>query len=94
MKIVVCLFCFVFFLHKTNAGDELLDLTGVTCLALDWRNNERSARHCTVRVRPVELRPADGHAPGHAPDATLHQCLEQFMQPEVLGQQEAWYCPR
>ena len=25
---------------------------------------------------------------------TLHGCLQQFMQPEVLSREEAWYCPQ
>jgi len=81
-----------------DLGDELLDLEDMDCLALDWRNNENSPYHCSIVERTLELSPADS---GDADDAdadpnkvTLQCCLEQFMQSEVLGHEEAWYCPK
>ena len=76
----------------------MLDLEDMDCLALDWRNNENSPYHCSIVERTLELSPADS---GDADDAdadpnkvTLQCCLEQFMQSEVLGHEEAWYCPK
>lgn len=81
-----------------DRGDELLDVEDVDCLSLDWRNNENSPQHCSIVEKEVvysELDPsATSQHQGDPNRVTLHRCLEQFMQPEVLGHEEAWYCPQ
>lgn len=65
-------------------------------LALDWRNNPQSPDHCVVTplddVRCETLDDGERHAGQR--DVTLRDCLHQFMQPEVLTREEAWYCPK
>ena len=34
------------------------------------------------------------HSSRHERGVTLQDCLRQFMQPEVLSREEAWYCPK
>merc|ERR550534_81336 len=81
-----------------DRGDELLDLDNIDCLALDWRNNENSPQHCVVVEKEVVCCQPDPSSTsqheGEPNRVTLHRCLEQFMQPEVLSHEEAWYCPQ
>jgi ubiquitin C-terminal hydrolase len=73
-------------------------------LSLDWRNDERSANHCSVTVKsPTDYEDlsqensdpsADGDISPNQRRLTLHHCLQQFMQSEVLSKEEAWYCPK
>lgn len=67
-------------------------------LAMDWRNNDRVANYCVVSNKPSdadEIPVLDTGADQQNPHRlTLHHCLEQFMRPEVLSREEAWYCPK
>jgi hypothetical protein len=75
-------------------------------LSLDWRNDERSPNHCSVTVKsPTEYEDLSQEENAADPSAdcdsspnqrrlTLHHCLQQFMQSEVLSKEEAWYCPK
>lgn len=92
-------------LSSIFAGDKPLDFDAdesPVFLALDWRNDERAADHCVVSVKScVEYEelsqensdPSSGDSPNQR-RLTLHHCLQQFMQSEVLSREEAWYCPK
>lgn len=86
-------------------GDKPLDFDAdesPVFLAVDWRNDERASHHCVVKVKPTfdyeELSQENSDAATGAESSsrrlTLHHCLQQFMEPEVLSREEAWYCPK
>ncbi|XP_046440466.1 ubiquitin carboxyl-terminal hydrolase 19-like [Daphnia pulex] len=90
-----------------DLGDKPLDFDADESpifLSLDWRNDERSPNHCSVTVKsPTDYEDlsqensdpsADGDTSPNQRRLTLHHCLQQFMQSEVLSKEEAWYCPK
>ncbi|KAI9557505.1 hypothetical protein GHT06_017333 [Daphnia sinensis] len=87
-----------------DLGDTPLDFDAddsPVFLSLDWRNDERSLHRCCVTVKSPadydDLSRADLTADGSSANPrclTLHHCLQQFMQSEVLSKEEAWYCPK
>lgn len=80
------------------SGNEPVELpAGVSCLAMDWQNDQRQGSYVLVESKEVEYA-SEGGAGGMAEAAgggptTLSQCLQLFTEPEVLDPQEAWYCP-
>lgn len=87
-----------------DLGDTPLDFDAdesPVFLSLDWRNDERSLNRCCVTVKSPsdydDLSRADltaDDSPANQRRLTLHHCLQQFMQSEVLSKEEAWYCPK
>ena len=67
-------------------------------LAMDWRNNERMVNYCVVANKSAETDDmpciTNGSELENPLKLTLHHCLEQFMRPEILSREEAWYCPQ
>lgn len=57
------------------------------CIQLDDDSNENEDDKDDEKIRKK-----NGY--GRGGGLTLHGCLEQFMQPEVLSREEAWYCPQ
>ena len=86
-------------------GDAPLDFDAdesPVFLSMDWRNSEHAPNHCVVAIKSsVEFEelsqensdPSAGDSPNQR-RLTLHHCLQQFMQSEVLSREEAWYCPK
>ncbi|KAH9496379.1 Ubiquitin carboxyl-terminal hydrolase 19 [Bulinus truncatus] len=79
-----------------DKGDQLLDLSKIEVLSMDWRNNEKLNSYVLVKSRELEAEEIDNlnnMAASNLNKPTLHQCLELFTEPEVLSPEEAWYCP-
>ncbi|XP_064631976.1 ubiquitin carboxyl-terminal hydrolase 19-like [Lineus longissimus] len=83
-------------------GNEPLDLSDKTFLAMDWRNNPQRisprvfSPEVLVRTKSMSLDEdcaATNTQEGRG-EITLDHCLSLFTEPEVLSPEEAWYCPR
>ncbi|XP_071486215.1 ubiquitin carboxyl-terminal hydrolase 19-like [Diadema antillarum] len=79
-----------------DEGDQPLDLQGLTCLAMDWRNDPKQENHVLLESKHLDYVEDESVAEGVCDDLeiTLDQCLRLFTEPEKLSPEEAWYCPR
>lgn len=94
---------FFVFINNILTGDEVLDFEADEApifLALDWRNKPNQPDHCVVTPRSSMLCETLEDCDDSSEDrrsqrgVTLEHCLQQFMKPEVLSREEAWYCPK
>ncbi|XP_077547495.1 ubiquitin carboxyl-terminal hydrolase 19-like isoform X2 [Haemaphysalis longicornis] len=81
-----------------DRGNEPVELpAGVSCLAMEWQNDQRQGSYVLVESKEVEYTSegagGGAEAGGAGGPTTLSQCLQLFTEPEVLDPQEAWYCP-
>ncbi|KAL3852453.1 hypothetical protein ACJMK2_016087 [Sinanodonta woodiana] len=80
-----------------DKGDAALDLSGLHFLSMDWKNNEKHPRYVLVQTKELEVENDESMMTASLDEvntAYLSQCLELFTEPEVLSQEEAWYCPQ
>ncbi|XP_052833808.1 ubiquitin carboxyl-terminal hydrolase 19 [Octopus bimaculoides] len=80
-----------------DRGDEALDLKNKKFLAMDWQNNDRQPRFVLVQSKELECDDDETvqlESLDDTGDISLDHCLNLFTEPEVLSQEEAWYCPQ
>ncbi|KAK3602943.1 hypothetical protein CHS0354_039361 [Potamilus streckersoni] len=79
-----------------DEGDAPLDLSGLRFLSMDWKNNEKNPGYVLVQTKELEVENDESMMTASLDVNTAHlsQCLELFTEPEVLSQEEAWYCPQ
>ncbi|XP_013772664.1 ubiquitin carboxyl-terminal hydrolase 19-like isoform X1 [Limulus polyphemus] len=80
-----------------DKGEELLDMSSMYFLGMDWQNYEKQKNYVLVESKDLDVEYYDDDRETlkkDSKDITLTQCLQLFTEPEVLSPQEAWYCPR
>uniref|UniRef100_H2YLT5 ubiquitinyl hydrolase 1 n=1 Tax=Ciona savignyi TaxID=51511 RepID=H2YLT5_CIOSA len=78
------------------SGDIPLNFLKDLFISLVWQNKKSIAKSVTVSNKPLDF-----SQPSRCVDLMeksskhdLHKCLDLFIEPEVLSQDEAWYCPK
>nr|NP_001071926.1 zinc finger protein [Ciona intestinalis]BAE93325.1 zinc finger protein [Ciona intestinalis] len=80
-----------------DKGEELLDFSSRKFLSILWQNDKSKKNYVKVSDKAQDF-----SAPGRtmdlakksSPKYDLLECLSLFTEPEILTQDEAWYCPQ